>query len=213
MWAGLGLRLVISFSDEEILDAAAMAWRAGQTSYASSKFLLHFCQQALIGMPTRLVSIVFLALRSFLLLMDAAGVVIGYIGMRHFRRRMRQNAGLRQSLVAALVMALRSSASYVLPVGTQSSTRASDQTFFLFFDDVAVRVTFAELGCFEEQKDESNEEDAEECELSPEVDNSEEWEVDDDAVEKGACDGWRAHQFGSFVLSRLAACNDLVFML
>ena len=102
-----------------------------------------------MGVSARMVSFVSFAVRSFLLLMAAAKMVFNDTGLIDFRRRGRQYARLRQFLVAVLVVAWRSSASYILPVGTKASTRAGNETFFLFFDDVTVRVAFTEIGCFE----------------------------------------------------------------
>lgn len=86
------------------------------------------------------------------------------------------------------------SSSDVLPSGTESPASRGEETLFLFLAQVVVELLLVQSRDTEQHDQEDDDEDSEESELRPEVDDTEEGEIDGDAVEEGADDCRRADE-------------------
>jgi hypothetical protein len=100
------------------------------------------------------------------------------------------------------------SSSDVLPSGTESPASRGEETLFLFLAQVVVELLLVQSRDTEQHDQEDDDEDSEESELRPEVDDTEEGEIDGDAVEEGADDCRRADEVTDRVVVALGARLD-----
>jgi len=96
----------------------------------------------------------------------------------------------------------------IRPSGAETTTSAGKETFFFLFGKVIVKLLLIKTGSAEQHDDKHDEEDAKESKLSPEVDKSEEGEVDGDAVQEGTNYRRRADHTSDRVVSSLATRAD-----
>lgn len=99
----------------------------------------------------------------------------------------------------------RGTTSDVLPSRTEASSSAGKQTFLFLLAEVFVQLLLVQSRDAEQHDCEDDDEDAEESELRPEVNDTEEGEVDGDAVEEGAHCGRRADKVADGVVVALRA--------
>lgn len=94
------------------------------------------------------------------------------------------------------------------PCGTKAAACAGEKTFLLFLCKIIIQLLLIETRSTEQHDDKDNEEDAEESELSPEVDDAEEGEINGDAVQERANDGGCADHASDRVVGGFAARTD-----
>ena len=96
----------------------------------------------------------------------------------------------------------------IRPSGTETTTSAGKKTFFFLFGEIIIELLLIKTRSAEQHDDKHNEEDTEESKLSPEVDKSEEGEVDGDAVQEGADYRGCADHTSDWVVGSLATRAD-----
>lgn len=97
---------------------------------------------------------------------------------------------------------------HVLPRSLEASARARQKTLFFIRFRLLVNLCKVELGRTEQGREEHNEEYAEESELCPEIDSTEDRPVQCDSVEKSRHDRGRANGSGGSVVLKLRARLD-----
>ena len=89
-------------------------------------------------------------------------------------------------LGSAIASRLPCASSDITPGSTKPASSAGKQTLLLFLLEIAIDLFLVKGWSLEERGEEDNQIDAQESELSPEEHDTEEWEVDGDAINEGA---------------------------
>lgn len=131
--------------------------------------------------------------------------------MRHYTLDLLVRRSTTGAIIGTDALHASSTACDIRPSGAETTTSAGKKAFLFLFGKVIIELLLIETGSTEQHDDKDNEENAEESELCPEIDKSEEGEVDGDTVQEGTDDrGCADHTCGWVVSSLTTRANSAV---
>ena len=101
----------------------------------------------------------------------------------------------------------------ILPCRSKPSPGTCQEPLLLLFQCILVSLWIREFRRSEQEQNETEDKDAQENELRPEVDHTEEWEVDRHSVQESRYDGGRAHVSRSWIVGRFRTWDNMLQMI